>query len=94
MRAFHKTLIITALLATPLASHADDTTPATRALVRNELIAAELSAQFPTSKVQYPAAAPNRAAMYTAYKTAIRGGYESSPPKAPNLVISSLRRRF
>jgi hypothetical protein len=94
MRPLHQSLIIAALLATPLSSHADDTTPLTRDQVQNELVVAELSAQFPTSKTHYPAAAPNRAAMYVAYKSGIRGGYQSSPPNSSNSVISRLRSQF
>jgi Domain of unknown function (DUF4148) len=78
MRNIKKILIIPVLIGLPFASHATDVAPKTRAQVRAELIAAELSGQFPYSKVSYPDKQPDPALVYAAQKAASDTSYGSS----------------
>ncbi|MEM5436252.1 DUF4148 domain-containing protein [Paraburkholderia diazotrophica] len=50
----YQALFIAAALALPLASHAQSQSPATRAQVRAELVAAGHSGQLPQSDTRYP----------------------------------------
>lgn len=50
----YQALVIAAALGVPLASHAQSQSPATRAQVRAELVAAEQSGQLPQSDTRYP----------------------------------------
>jgi plastocyanin len=78
MRHIKRVLIISVLIGLPIASHATDVAPKTRAQVRAELIAAELSGQLPYSKVHYPDPQPNPAVVYVARKAASDTSYGSS----------------
>jgi Domain of unknown function (DUF4148) len=62
----------------PIASHATDVAPKTRAQVRAELIAAELSGQIPFSKEHYPDPQPDPASVYVARKAASDTSYGGS----------------
>jgi Domain of unknown function (DUF4148) len=78
MRHIKKVLIISVLIGLPIASHATDVAPKTRAQVRAELIAAELSGQIPYSKARYPDPQPDPALVYVARKAVSDTSYGSS----------------
>jgi Domain of unknown function (DUF4148) len=79
MRHIKKVIILSALIGLPIASHAVDVAPKTRAQVDAELIAAELSGQFPYSKVHYPDPRADPAVVYVARKATSDTSYGSSP---------------
>jgi Domain of unknown function (DUF4148) len=79
MRHIKRVLIISVLIGLPIASHATDVVaPKTRAQVRAELLAAELSGQLPYSQAHYPDPQPNPAVVYVARKAASDTSYGSS----------------
>jgi Domain of unknown function (DUF4148) len=78
MRHIRKVLIMSLLTGLPIASHATDVVPKARAQVRAELIAAELSGQYPYSRVHYPDPQPDPALVYVARKAARDTSYGSS----------------
>jgi hypothetical protein len=69
---------LTAAFAAPVAAHATDVAPLTRAQVRAELIAAEQNGTYPTSKVHYPDAQPDAATVYVANRAAAKAGVDSA----------------
>ncbi|MPW16689.1 DUF4148 domain-containing protein [Paraburkholderia sp. CNPSo 3157] len=54
MNRVYQALVLAAALGLPLASHAQSQSPATRAQVRAELVAAGQSGQLPQSDTSYP----------------------------------------
>jgi Domain of unknown function (DUF4148) len=86
MRHIKRVLIISVLIGLPIASHATDVAPKTRAQVRAELIAAELSGQIPYSQAHYPDPQPDPASVYVARK-AVSDTHRHlvSPRRAPVL---------
>jgi Domain of unknown function (DUF4148) len=78
MRHIKRVLIISVLIGLPIASHATDVAPKTRAQVRAELIAAELSGQIPYSQAHYPDPQPDPASVYVARKAVSDTSYGSS----------------
>ncbi|MGF6781399.1 DUF4148 domain-containing protein [Paraburkholderia sp. GAS334] len=68
MNHVSKLVVISALIGSPIASHAIDVASKTRSKVREELIAAEISGQIPFSKTYYPDSQPDRALIYAARK--------------------------
>lgn len=54
MNRIYQAFLIVASLGLPLASHAQSQSTVTRAQVRAELVAAELSGQYPPSNTGYP----------------------------------------
>jgi hypothetical protein len=74
MQNLKNILAVTALISFPLLGHAQTAPANTRTEVKQELIAAELAGQYPTSRTHYPNPAPDRGQMYVAYKALIRSG--------------------
>ncbi|HVE08987.1 MAG TPA: DUF4148 domain-containing protein, partial [Paraburkholderia sp.] len=66
MKRLNQALVIASLVVLPLASHAADTKPVSRAQVRAELFAAARTGQYPQSHTHYPDAAPDAAVSYAA----------------------------
>jgi hypothetical protein len=66
MKRLNQALVIASLVVLPIASHAADTQPVSRAQVRAELFAAARSGQYPQSHTHYPDAAPDAAVSYAA----------------------------
>jgi hypothetical protein len=93
MRRIKKILIMSLLAGLPIASHATDVVPKTRAQVRAELIAAELSGQYPYSRVHYPDPQPDPALVYVARKAAGDTSYGSSISGESAVGVGSVGRQ-
>jgi hypothetical protein len=79
MKRIYLAAIAATVLTLPLLSHAGTTgTPATRAQVRAELIAAERAGEYPQSEAHYPDAAPDAGLEYVADRAAARAAVGGS----------------
>jgi hypothetical protein len=70
MNRLIKALLVTSFVVLPLAGHAADSSPVTRAQVRADLIAAEQNGTYPPSKVHFPDPGWDPSAVYVANKAA------------------------
>ncbi len=95
MHRFHQALFVASLIALPLASHAVDAAPLTRAEVRADLIQAERLGQVPQSQAHYPDADANGATAYVANKAVIDPAGEASyGPSTSGKSASGVRGWF
>jgi hypothetical protein len=78
MKRLNQALVIASLVVLPLASHAADTKPISRAHVRAELFAAARTGQYPQSHTHYPDAAPDAAVSYAARKAEARDATQTA----------------